>query len=194
MDKIKVISDFIDDDAIDIIKSYLDKNQDALTYNPDIYQYGIKLGKDMYHGKESILDSSRLAEARPYIFNQYIPKCLDNVSSICGDESELYIASVWLMKAMSGSYISKHNDQDHGANKHLKWSIVTYLNDMPEDDGVLNFFNINYAYSPKKGETIIFPSAPPKYNHQVKSINSDRYTIVAWLTNDPEFDLMRLID
>lgn len=193
MDMLKIVEDFIDDYSIDMVISYLDNNEEDLTYNPDIFQYGLKLGRDMYHGKESILDASRLKEIRSYVLDIYLPKCIDTVSTLYGDDSDLFIASVWIMRAKNGSYISKHNDQDHGANKHLKWSIVTYLNNMPDNDGSLNFFNMDYSYSPKKGETVIFPSAPPKYNHQVKSINNDRYTIVAWLTNDPEFDLMRLI-
>jgi 2OG-Fe(II) oxygenase superfamily len=190
MDKIKVIPSFIDDNSIDIVKAYLDDDGDHFEHWPYAFQYGMRLGVD-YMDNQDHIDTSRYGIAEDYLINQHLPKCIEMASRLY-DIDKLYMADLWAMKSTDGSKIAKHNDQDHGQSKHLTISIVTYLNDLP-DNGALYFFNLDYAYYPIKGETIMFLSGPAKYNHKVLPVKQDRYTIVSWLTDDPDYDMLKFV-
>ena len=193
--RIKIIPNFIDDDNINLVKSFLDRNQNNLTTNSTKKRFQLKLGRDLHNSNlDSVIDLSRLEECRDFICNEYIPKVIETVKEQYGIDYDLYVASLWMAKQIAGAQVKLHGDHDNGDNPHFRYSLVTYLNEV-KIDGILRFPYINYEYSPVRGETIVFPAVGEyerEFDHEVLSIHEDRYSIPIWLTDDPEFDLLSL--
>lgn len=81
-----------------------------------------------------------------------------------------------------GYSMNHHIDtiNSNGLFKHLKYSTVLYLND-GFGGGDIEFPNVGFSYSPKRGDAILFPADDLKYLHGVSEIKSGlRYTMSFW--------------
>jgi len=188
MHMIKVIPNFIDEELIDPIIKYIDENQEKLTKSKTQKRFQLKLGRDLWHD-DSYTDLSLLGPLEDWIVKTYWPKVIDTIKALYNEDSDLYVASFWLAKQISGAVVSLHEDTDSGYNTHFKWSGILYLNEVPSG-GVLEFPNLDYKHLPKRGDLLLFPSFyGGEYAHEVKEIYNDRYSMPIWITEDKSFDL-----
>lgn len=188
MHMVKVIPNFIDDEHIDSIINYIDQHQSEFTTSKSQKRFQLKLGRDLWHD-DSHTDLSLLGDLQDWVVRNYWPKLIDTIKSTYDDNNELFVASFWLAKQIDGAVVELHEDTDSGYNTHFKWSGILYLNTIPEG-GILEFPNINYKHSPRRGDLLIFPSFfGGEYVHEVKEIHHDRYSMPIWITEDKSFDL-----
>jgi hypothetical protein len=187
MNDIKIIPNFLNDEQIDMLTSYIDQTLDIAYSNEEKNRWALMFGRDNYQGSSNT-ELDRLGPIKDWVLDQYWPMLINACKTAFNDDEQLYIASFWLAKQTNGSSIELHSDSDGGHNKHFKWSAVLYLNTV-SSDGILEFPNIPYSYSPIKGDLVIFPSQDSKYKHLVKVISSDRYTTPIWITSDPAYGM-----
>jgi Rps23 Pro-64 3,4-dihydroxylase Tpa1-like proline 4-hydroxylase len=98
------------------------------------------------------------------------------------NSSELYVTEYLLNYYTAGFEMVVHDDL-HSGKEHFKVSIVLY----PGGEftgGDIIFPNINFKYSPKAGDAVIFLSAPKEFEHGVELVTSGkRYVMPVWITD-----------
>jgi 2OG-Fe(II) oxygenase superfamily len=185
---IKVIPNFLNQEQMDMLISYINNNLDKAYSTKEQTRWALMLGRDNYQDASNT-DLDRLGEIKDWVINQYWPMLINACKETFNDNQELYVASFWLAKQIKGGFIDLHSDNDGGRNMHFKWSAVVYLNTV-ESDGVLEFPNISYSYSPVAGDLVLFPSQGDESKHEVKVISSERYTTPVWITADPAYKMV----
>jgi hypothetical protein len=189
-DKIKFIRDFISDEDttqfVDWINNNIDKFNDyKIQKNPD--RLALRFGRDQvfwdttHHSLELIEDILPLAR-------KYFDKVCAAMKEIYNDPNDLYVASFWLAKQKSGSFIGPHYDAGDNVNPQFKHSGLIYLNSMT-DGGELFFPKLKYYFKPTANDFVTFPSKGEDMIHEVQKITEDRYSILFWVTDNPYFAL-----
>ena len=182
IDQIKIIDNFMNDEDISKIKNYM------LTRGYKGEAIGVSFGHDLLlKPEERLLSLDILNEIKDYIIKDYFPKTLALMQEQFDDSKTLYPSVFWMIRSAKGSSVHEHVDGE--GNPHFKYSSILYLDTM-DDDGVLEFPRINYNYTPKKSDMLLFPAQPEELDHVVRKINSERHTMILWATDDPKFSLV----
>jgi hypothetical protein len=186
MDKIEVIKDFLTPEECDFYIKYIDSNIEKFhqteTSKRLIWLFGNELASNDHKSLRSNTDLSLLSDIESKVRSLFrlVEKTAEEIYE-SGDN--LYVTSFALTKQIPGSVILLHDDTNGGAIKSFDYSSIIYLNTMKQD-GVLEFPNLNYSYSPQAGDLVIFPSADPIRIHQVAKISEDRYSLPIFLTKN----------
>lgn len=171
---------------IDYINELEKTRSEEFVKSPEGKRIALQFGKDYCdeHSSNAVLDidSDQALEARR-IFSRIVKE----TGSAFSDMNELFVCAFWLAKQYPGSKVDLHNDTDNGANEHLDYSAVIYLNDQ-QSGGELRFVSYGYTYVPRAGDVVIFPSKEAGL-HGVLTINEERYSLPVWMTRDPLFKL-----
>jgi len=168
--KIKIINNFITEDDCD-------------------YIVGILNGLDVFN----LLESRGPSKVRIMRFkNKDLNEIVEEYAIKTKKEIENFFKIQNSIVSDYGAFISKqgysmdaHIDtiNDYGLFDYLKYSSVLYLNE-EFDGGDIYFPNVNFSYSPKKGDLIIFPANDLEYMHGVSKINTgSRHTLAYWYSN-----------
>lgn len=188
MDSLIVIkNNFVSENDCAKIINFMESNIQLFSTGPKKLLFTLPFGKDGYHN-ESRFDLNLIEPIRDTV-NKYFDLVINHVKETYSDDSTLYVNSFWLAKQRPGGRIPVHNDNDQGNNKQFKYSCGAYLKTM-NLDGTLDFENLNYQYSPVAGDLVTWPSQDSIYDHSVNKVSEDRYSMLFWLTEDPEFNLL----
>lgn len=190
MDQIKVVSNFISAEDIEVFKSY---NDDLLANKPELFFMGnkgkrpvVQFGRDNAHSTSSLALDTTIPEIKELV-RSYFLKAIETIKDIYQDDRELYVCSFWLAKQLPGANVQMHDDTDEGRNTHFAYSAVMYLNTLSKT-GDLIFTDLDYSVKPAAGDLVIFPSQTTG-NHEVKIIDEYRYTMPIWVTADRTYAL-----
>ena len=187
--EIKVVDNFISGEDIDFYIKYIDSHLDLFQESSvhGSLRKTLIFGKDTAH-KKSFTDLSIISDLEEKLRKELFPNIQDAASRLYNNRRSLYVSSMFLAKQSSGAQIEQHVDTDGGENMQFKYSGIIYLNTM-FSGGELTFPDLDYTYSPKAGQLVLFPSRPLEYLHSVATINEDRYTIPIWLTEYEFFSI-----
>jgi 2OG-Fe(II) oxygenase superfamily len=190
MDQIKIVSNFISSEDIEIFKSY---NDYLLETKPELFFIGnkgkrpvLQFGRDNAHAMSSPELDSIIPEIKNLV-RSYFLKTTEIIKDLYQDNRDLYVCSFWLAKQLPGANVQMHDDTDEGANTHFAYSAVLYLNTL-RTTGDLIFNDLGYSVKPIAGDLVIFPSQTTG-NHEVAEIDEHRYTMPIWITADKEYAL-----
>lgn len=190
MDQIKVVSNFISAEDIELFKNY---NDHLLETKPDLFFIGnngkrpvLQFGKDNAHVMSSLELDSTIPEIKDLV-RSYFSKAIETVKDLYKDSRDLYVCSFWLAKQLPGANVQMHDDTDEGRNAHFTYSAVLYLNTLGTT-GDLIFTDLRHSVKPFAGDLVVFPSQSTG-NHEVKEIDQHRYTMPMWLTTDKSYAL-----
>lgn len=183
---ITVVSGFLSIDECYLFISYINNNLSQFEYAKEAKRWQLTMGTDNTKNHVGTNDLEKIEPIR-----EKTEEIFDRVLQIANDkyETNLFMSNLFLAKQVSGAIIPPHYDTDLGENSQCKISGVIYLNKMIKDGG-LEFVNTNDSYLPGRGDLILFPS-DEKFTHQVSSISQDRYTLPLFMTEDPEYSLLR---
>jgi len=180
--QIKIIDNFMSDEDIKKIKDYM------LTRGEPGEAIGVAFGHDLLVDSNArLLDLSILNEIKDFIINDYFPKTLSLIKQQFKEDKELYPSVFWIIRSVKGSSVHEHVDGE--GNPHFKYSSIFYLDTMKKS-GALEFPRINYKYTPKKSDMLLFPAQPEEFDHVVREVDSNRHAVILWATDNPEFSLV----
>ena len=187
MNKVKILKKCINfTDAQNII-NHINNNIDSFDTGPRKLKFTKMFGND-HSLKEK---SAKFINGIDDIKDQ-IKKIIDISIEFIKDEfqqtEELYLASLWIAKQISGAKVAPHLDTDDGANEHYEYSAILYLN-TPINSDPLEFPNLNLKIMPNLGDLVVFKTKDIESVHQVRNIVEDRYSIPMWFTLDKNYDL-----
>ena len=154
--------------------------------SPDARRIALQFGLDYCEENSSDVSLAPLGE-KQQAARDIFSRTIKQTGSVFADSSELHVCAFWLAKQYPGAQIGFHEDTDNGANPHMEYSAVIYLNTQ-QAGGELKFPRYGYSYSPVAGDIVIFPSKEAGL-HGVMTINEHRYSLPVWLTRDPAFAL-----
>lgn len=162
-DKIRVFSNFIDQEDIDFCLNLLEtKTKERWKYNPRVLIVPNTVIASFY---QVVKHAYRVTELIKEVFN--IPQ-----KEIYCVNSEL---GTWTYEGGSGQH------EDSANEGYLKFSSIIYLTDDYEG-GEIVFPELDFEYKPKAGDLILFPSHG--YLHEVKPVLSgNRSTIVGFFSD-----------
>lgn len=185
--EILILNNFATQEDCNSVINFIDSNIDIFNTGPKKLLFTLPFGKDKYHeDSKTNLDS---LEAIHKLVLKYFQLVIDQTKLMYKDESDLFVNSFWLAKQKAGGRIEMHGDNDAGKNKQFKYSCAIYLKTVTLD-GNLFFPKLDYFYQPVAGDLVMWPSQDPIYDHVVGKISEDRYSMLFWLTDEPEFDLL----
>jgi hypothetical protein len=190
IEEIKIIENFLSQDEIDMLISYINKKIDIFITD-DAHgetRHTIMFGKDSYYGERSEVTLDKIKEIEPILRNDIFPRVELAIKKAYDSKKDLMVCSFFLAKQSKGAVVPEHVDTDGGLNMHFKYGGVIYLNSM-QIGGKLKFTGLNYEYTPKPGDLVVFPSKPYQYRHTVEEINEDRYSLPIWVT---EYELWKI--
>lgn len=187
--EINVVDNFLSGEDVDFYIKYIESHLDLFKESSvhGSLRKTLIFGKDKAH-KEFFTDLSIISDLEDKLRKELFPSIQDVTSKLYNNRRSLYVSSMFLAKQSSGAQIEQHVDTDGGENMQHKYSGIIYLNTM-SSGGELAFPDLDYTYSPKAGQLVLFPSRPLEYLHSVATINEDRYTIPVWLT---EYEFFKL--
>ena len=160
----------------------LSRPQEFTVYeNPEGYRLALQFGEQVgYRGLEELGEEELAAR-------QIFSRIVEQTGSSFSERRPLFVSTFWLAKQYPGSVIHFHEDTDSGADSHIVYSSLVYLNDQPEG-GELKFPRFNYTYSPRAGDLVVFDTQQAGM-HGVTRIYEERYSLPVWMTRDPSFKL-----
>lgn len=182
---IKIFEEFISQEESNLLISYINNNLSIFQQSQENKYFTLMFGKDNYFSEIS----NRflyMEENIKKISIKYFNKTINQIQHAFNDFSQMYVSSFWLAKQTSGAYLGIHSDNDNGNNLHFNYSAGLYLNDI-ENEGELWFPKLQYKYKPKCGDLVCWPSQSLDHDHGIQKIISDRYTMLMWLTKDPDY-------
>jgi hypothetical protein len=185
--QILIKNKFVSESDCKEIINFIESNINLFSTGPKRLLFTLPFGKDGYHN-ESRFDLKLVDPIKDLVY-KYFDLVIAHVKETYNDNSELYVNSFWLAKQKAGGIIPIHGDNDQGNNKQFKYSCGTYLKTMTLD-GTLDFEKLGYIYSPVEGDLVTWASQDPIYDHVVNKVSEDRYSMLFWLTEDPEFNIL----
>ena len=189
MKKPLVVKDFISSADADKFIKYMDENQEWFEKTGDGSIFNMYTGRDNHHKFETKFDDPKYDTIRDLII-KYGKKVEHIVKDNFSVDYNLYLTQFWMTKRIPGTFGKVHGDTDDGKNNQIKYSGIIYLNTL-QIGGELMFPSINYTYSPKKGDVVLFESADPDFRHGVYPCKENRYVLPIWLTDDEEYRLIK---
>jgi hypothetical protein len=190
MEPVKVVNNFISEQECSVLINEIDqiikKNIDNFCIYQDGKRLALQFGDDLYHGHNSYLNLDIISSSES-LFRKYFLSVVGQTAKLFDEKENMYVSSFWIAKQFPGAEVPEHEDTDGGKNTHFEYSAVLYLNTLT-DSGDLEFPYLNYSYSPKAGDLVVFPSRNTG-THVVNKINEDRYTLPMWITKNKDFIL-----
>jgi hypothetical protein len=179
--KVKVISNFVEQEDADILVNYIQENhlddkrflraQKAVDTNRIRYESHIP-EKHEFSSHPDII----------HLLKKYSDKFLFECKDFFKDEEDLYLGAQWLTMLGEGTRLPAHVD-NHEEAEHLFRSGVMYLND-DFDGGYLKFLNEELTVKPEKLSIVIFEATQL---HQITPVLSGiRIAMPIWATNIKE--------
>lgn len=153
-------------------------------YNPK--RKALRFGKDQVFWDSSPHEIYGVDEIEPLI-RFYMEKVTAHLRSMY-KTNKLYINSFWLAKQGPGAEVKPHHDSHSKMNPQFSHSVICYLNDN-EVGGELDFPELNVSIKPPAGSMVSFISQGEELLHEVKEISEDRYTMLFWLTENPDYEV-----
>jgi hypothetical protein len=179
---IKVINNFITNDEISRVISFMDSNLENFLVYQDGTRYVWKFGTDYYYPIETEKTLESFGELEPFFKDFIFPKVESYVDKIYNNSS-IAVSTLWLSKHYPGSEVTLHMDTDNGSNPQFEYSAVLYLNSL-DNTGILQFPYLDFEYSPVAGDLVLFPAnLGMEFAHKVTEINEIRYTIPMWMSS-----------
>lgn len=169
--------------------SWIDSNIDRFQqyyfqYNPK--RHALRFGKDQVFWDSSPHEIAGIDEVE-----DLARKYINTVTSMLEDvykERKLYVNSFWLAKQEPGAMVKPHHDSHSGMNPQFTHSVICYLNDN-KVGGELEFPELDIVIKPPANSMVSFISQGEELLHEVKEINEDRYTMLFWITDKPEYEV-----
>jgi hypothetical protein len=181
-----VLEEFITSDEANSYVDYIERNLRHFRTDPSGIRHAWMFGKDNLHTAKTS-DQTALSDITDKL-TPLLKKAAEAARMTYG-ERELYTSMLWFAKQEPGAIVAGHTDGEDGSNTHVLYSGVLYLNDM-EDNGSLDFPNLDFSYTPRQGGLVLFPAIQDEtYWHEVTSIEQNRYSLALWFTADPDFEL-----
>ena len=184
-----VVKDFISPADADQFIKYMDENQNWFQETGDGTIFNMYTGRDNHHQFETEFDDPKYDSIRDLII-KYGKKVEHAVKDNFSVDYNLYLTQFWMTKRFPGTFGKIHGDTDGGKNNQIKYSGIIYLNTL-QIGGELMFPFINYTYSPKKGDVVLFESGDQDFRHGVYPCQENRYVLPVWLTDDEEYRLIK---
>lgn len=181
---VKVFNNFMNKSEARILIDYIDSNLNKFQTFQNGKYHILMFGKDNHHDSNTNFEIPEINK----LIIKYFEKTINKIQIEFDDKSNLYISSFWLAKQEDGSNLGLHNDDDQGKNTHFAFSAGIYLNDVFKD-GELWFPRLSYRYQPKTGDLVCWPSLGTNNDHAIQKISSDRYSMLMWLTKDPNYSI-----
>jgi hypothetical protein len=154
--------------------------------SPDARRIALQFGLDYCEENSSDVSLAALADEE-FAARQIFSRIIEETGSTFSDMNELFVCAFWLAKQYPGAQVGFHEDTDNGANPHMEYSAVIYLNTQVSG-GELKFPKYGYTYTPRAGDVVIFPSKEAGL-HGVTRIDEERYSLPLWMTYDETFKL-----
>ena len=154
-------------------------------YNP--HRHALRFGKDQVFWDTSPHEIRDIDEVEG-LARKYIEKVANLLEARYRHPSKLYVNSFWLAKQEPGAMVKPHHDSHSEMNPQFTHSVICYLNDN-ENGGELEFPELGISIKPPAGSMVSFISQGEKLLHEVKEITQDRYTMLFWLTDKPEYEV-----
>lgn len=157
--------------------------QDFTKYeSSDGYRIALQFGEQIA-GRRTLDDIPEKELEIRNIFSRIVKE----TGSAFSDINELFVSTFWLAKQYPGSVIHFHEDTDGGADSHIVYSSLVYLNSQA-DGGELRFPRFGYTYTPRAGDLVVFDTQQAGM-HGVMKIFEERYSLPVWMTRDPSLKL-----
>lgn len=187
---IVLTEDFIDGVDSDTLINWIDDNIDKFhqyffQYNPK--RHALRFGKDQVFWDSSPHEISGLDEIE-HLVKHYIDKVSSKLQEIY-DSPKLYVNSFWLAYQEPGALVLPHHDSHSGMNPQFTHSVICYLN-ANGSGGELEFPDLGISIAPPCCSMISFVPQSEDLSHEVKEINEQRYTMLFWLTDKPEYEVL----
>lgn len=186
------IDNFIDQNEAKKLITFIDKNIDDfdLSDSKSPYPFSRFMLRFGYDEERPDLIRKNYEILNPILeqLQKIFDDCIDAVSDKFNDDSQLYVTSFFLSKHVPGSESSPHRDSRPGFNEQLDYTILLYLNTLP-DNGGLFFPSLNKTIIPETGKLVIFDTKGIDAEHGINKVMQDRYSIPIWLTKDKSFSL-----
>jgi hypothetical protein len=150
-------------------------------------RHAIRYGKDQVFWDTSPHEIYAIDDIEPLV-RSYFTKVTDAMEQIYRSSKKLYVNSFWLAKQEAGAVVKPHHDSHSGMNPQFTHSIICYLN-ANQVGGELDFPELEISIKPPGGSMVSFISQGEELLHEVKEITQDRYTMLFWLTDKPEYEV-----
>jgi hypothetical protein len=142
----------------------------------------VKLANSFSEGRFKTKDRTMAMNEQDDTLKSLVLKYLDQIKTIVNDEF-LFVAEYAPGKYKPPFKMPVHTDKED--REQFKTSAVLYFNN-EFTGGEIYFPNIDFEYTPQKGDILIFPSGGKEFDHGVKKITSgSRYLMTMWMTDDP---------
>lgn len=186
---IVITNDFVASDDSSRLIEWIDNNLDKFQqyffqYNPK--RYALRFGKDQVFWDSSPHEISGIDEVED-LARKYIRAITLRLKYLYGDQN-LYVNSFWLAKQEAGAMVKPHHDSHSGMNPQFTHSVICYLNNN-EVGGELDFPELDISIKPPANSMISFMSQGEELLHEVKEIHEDRYTMLFWITDNPDYQV-----
>tara|TARA_R110001606_G_scaffold284627_3_gene432885 strand:- start:244 stop:858 length:615 start_codon:yes stop_codon:yes gene_type:complete len=153
-------------------------------YNPK--RHALRFGKDQVFWDSSPHEIAGIDEIED-LARKYVGAITQALKYIY-KRPELYVNSFWLAKQESGAMVKPHHDSHSEMNPQFTHSVICYLN-ANEVGGDLEFPELGINIKPPANSMVSFVSQGEDLLHEVKEINEDRYTMLFWITDKPEYEV-----
>lgn len=148
----------------------------------------LQFGEKSYEENQARPDFDLMSDDKKLATGLIFSRIIEETRSAFTDSSELYPCVFWLAKQYPGSKVDLHEDTDGGADAHINYSSLVYLNTQ-QAGGELIFPRHNFTYRPQAGDLVVFDTQLAG-EHSVLEIYEERYSLPVWLTRDPSFKLV----
>jgi Rps23 Pro-64 3,4-dihydroxylase Tpa1-like proline 4-hydroxylase len=187
MNPVKVLKNCISEQDANFISDYINTNLDSFDSGPLKLRFIKMFGTENSNKKmlsSVIRDIDEIESSVKNIINLSINSIRDEFE----ENKDLYLASLWITKQVSGAKIKAHRDTDNDEIDHYAYSAILYLN-TPTQSSPLEFPYLKLEIMPELGDLVLFKSAEFESFHEVKHIGEDRYSIPMWFTTDKNYEL-----
>jgi hypothetical protein len=177
------------DDAMTLI-GWIDKNISNFhlyEFQNNPKRHAIRYGKDQVFWDTSPHEI-RGIEGIEDLVKTYFSKVTETLAEMYQSRKKLYVNSFWLAKQQAGAMVKPHHDSHTEMNPQFTHSIICYLN-ANQIGGELEFPELDVVIKAPGGSMVSFISQGENLLHEVREITQDRYTMLFWLTDQPEFEV-----
>lgn len=154
---------YIDEKPLDELIDYF--NSSHVKHTPGKLENG-QLDKTKKDCIELLVTPKEIEEGQLDIFRKYLKEIIscfndyrDEWPFLSNKNPKIYIGPLLIEKFLvSGHHSEYHCDRMNILSSHKALSWITFLNDVKDGEGFLEFKHFNCSIQPKKGLTLIWPS------------------------------------
>jgi len=133
---------------------------------------------------ELLINPRAVKEKKIEIFNEYINNLIECYNdyqeqwNFIRNWQRIYIGTFKIEKHLiSGHHLEENCERQNINSSHKILSWITFLNDIEDDEGNIDFKYFDISIKPKKGTTLIFPSDWTHLHQQNIMKKSEKFTI-----------------